>query len=142
MDYFIASDDADAARVLPGSGGPTPLGFDTLSTKGIDPAITMGTLESIITDRSYDEVTAAPRHCHPLTDTDADAFVVTVTDALRDAVAAADDQHLRQVAQRWADTDELAGVTPEDLVQLLDRFAVLARDAVDRGHHMYCWWAL
>ena len=142
IDYFIASNDADAVRVLPGSGGPAALGFDTLPAKGIDPAVALGNLESIITGRTYGEVTAASRHCHLLTDGEAEAFVVTVTDTLRDALAAANDDRLRQVAEPWAATDELAGTTPAVLLDGLERLAALARRALERGHHLYCWWAL
>jgi hypothetical protein len=142
MDYFTAASDADAASVLAGSGGPAALGFDTLSAPGIDPSVALGKLESIITDRPYAEVTAASRHCHLLTDGEGDALVVTVTDTVRDALGAATDERLREVAAPWAATDELAGATPEMLADVLQRFAAMARGAGERGDHLYCWWAL
>jgi hypothetical protein len=74
IDYFIASNDADALRVLTGSGGPAALRFETFPAKGVDPAVALGTLESVMTERSYDEVTGASRQCHPLTDGEADAL--------------------------------------------------------------------
>ena len=141
-DYFIASDDVDAVRVISGSGGPGALGFETFPAKGIDPAVALGTLESLMTGRAYDEVTAAGRQCHPLTDGDDDAVVVTVTDTLRDALAVAGAERLRRVAVPWAATDELAGTTPATLGEALRQFAALARQALKQGHHLYCWWAL
>jgi len=142
IDYFTASSDADAERVLPGSGGPAALGFDTVPARGIDPAVVLGNLESIITDRPYDEVTAAVRQCHLLTDGEADGFVVTVTDTLRDALAAASSERLRQAAGPWAATEELAGTAPAVLADALEQLAALARRALERAHHLYCWWAL
>ncbi|BCJ48178.1 hypothetical protein GCM10010168_25380 [Actinoplanes ianthinogenes] len=140
MDYFTAPDDADAARVLPGSGGPAALGFDTVPVKGIDPAVNLGTLEAILTGRSYEEVSAASRQCRPVTGTDAEAFVVTVTDTLRDALAAG--EPLQRAAGAWAATEEMAGADPALLAGALEELAALARRALDRGHHLYCWWAL
>ena len=142
IDYFTAPSDADAARVLPGSGGPAALGFDTLAANGIDPAVTLGTLESILTDRSYDEVATESRQCHLLTDGEAEAFVVTVTDTVRDALAAASAERLRQAAEPWAATEELAGTAPAMLAETLEQLAALARRALERTHHLYCWWAL
>lgn len=142
IDYFTAPSDADAARVLPGTGGPAAHGFEVLPAKGIDPAVALGNLEAILTDRPFDEVSAASRQCHLLTDGDADAFVVTVTDTLRDALAAASAEHLRQVAEPWAATDELAGTPPAMLADALDQFAGLARRALERNQRLYCWWAL
>jgi hypothetical protein len=142
IDYFVAADDTVAARVVAGSGGPESIGFDTLYAKGIDPAVTLGTLESIMTGCSYDAVTDQPRHCHPITDASQEAFVVTVTDTMRDALAHADAGHLSTTAHTWARTDELRGVAAEDLLKLLEAFAALARRAVEHGQRLYCWWSL
>jgi hypothetical protein len=148
IDYFIARDDAEAARVEPGMGGPEACGFAALPAKGIDPAVAAGTLESILTGRPYDEVTADPRQCQLLTDdeeavAEGSSLVVTVTDTLRDALATADTARLAEVAAAWSRTEELSGlVEPEVLADFLKLFADLARAAVDRGGRLYCWWAL
>jgi hypothetical protein len=113
IDYFIAADDTVAA--------------------------TLGTLESIMTGCSYDAVTDQPRHCHPITDASQEAFVVTVTDTMRDALAHADAGHLSAAARAWARTDELRGVAAQDLLKLLEAFAALARRAVEHGQRLYCW---
>ncbi len=142
IDYFTAPSDTDAARVHLGSGGPATLGFDTVSAKGIDPAVALGNLESIMTDRPYEEVVNRSRQCDLLTDDEEDALVVTVTDTLRDALAAAHDERRRHTAEQWAATEELAHTTPEMLADFLGQFATLASSASERGHHHYCWWAL
>ena len=142
IDYFTAVDDAHAAQVLPDHGGPAELGFATLEAKGVDPAVALGQLESILTGRPYGEVTEAERQCQLLTDSDAEAFVVTVTDTLRDALAQADESGLVQAVTVWAATEELDGAEPAVLAGFLQQFAALARGAVEQGHHLYCWWSL
>jgi hypothetical protein len=144
IDYFIAADDTDAARVEPGFGGPEAYGFRTLPAKGVDPCVTLANLESILTERPHDRVIADPRQCHPVRDPDPDpeALVVTVTDSLRDALAAAEPPRLREAADAWARTDEMAGVAPQTLVDFLDEFRTLARTAAGAGHRLYCWLAL
>jgi len=142
IEYFAAADDALAAQMLTGPGDPTAAGLDTVAAKGIDPAVVLGKLESIITGRSYDEVTAAPRQCHLLTDGDADTFVVTVTDTLRDSLGMASTERLRQVAEPWAAIEELAGAEFVALAEVLEQFAALAGRALKHNHHLYCWWAL
>jgi hypothetical protein len=50
---------------------------------------------------------------------------------------------LRQVASRWAATEQLAGdVSAAGALDFLTRFAVLAQGATHRGDRLYCWWAL
>jgi hypothetical protein len=142
IDYFAAADDAVAATVMDVEGGPEAAGFETVYAKGIDPYVTLGTLESILTGRGYGEVTGDPRHCHALTDTEADAVVVSVTDALRDALAAMGDERRNGVAQEWAQTDELKHTDAGQLAQTLQLFGTLARHAVEGHARLYCWWAL
>ncbi|GAA5178473.1 hypothetical protein GCM10023322_05730 [Rugosimonospora acidiphila] len=144
IDYFIAVDDPTAATTIDVAGGPGVAGFETLLLKGIDPYITLGRLESILTSHSYDEITDDPRHCRPITDPEGDAFVVTVTDTLRDTLAAVGDDRLADLARRWAQTDELRldGVDVSDLAETLTLLTALARRAVETDGHLYCRWAL
>jgi hypothetical protein len=140
IDYFTATDDATAASTV--DDGPGAAGFETLPAKGIDPYDALGALESLLTGRAYDEIRGDPRQCQRLTDTSEDAFVVTVTDTLRDSLAAAGDDRLDGVAREWAGTDGLAGVDAAVLGQALRLFAALAKRAIDTDGHLYCWWAL
>ncbi|MDL4773164.1 hypothetical protein [Actinomadura xylanilytica] len=147
IEYYIAKDDAEAACVEPGMGGPERQGFDTLSAKSIDPCVALGTLESILTGRSFDEILADPRQCGSLDDSEemgvVEASAVTVTDTLRDALASANVPRLQDVAKVWADTDELSGVvTPEVLGDFLKMFSDFAHGAVEKGERLYCWWTL
>lgn len=142
IDYFVAADDASAAAVLDTTGGPQVAGLETLPAKGIDPSVALGGLESILTGHEYAQVTGDPRHCHPLTDTESDAIVVTVSDTLRDALATADDERLAGVAREWAQTEELADVDADLVGEVVGLFATLARHATANDARLYCWWVL
>jgi hypothetical protein len=146
IDYFVAVDDADACRVEPGNGGPEAYGFMVLPAKGVDPCVAAGTLETLLTGRPCDALAGDVRYCRPLgvdeSDTSCEASVITVTDTLRDAVAAADAPTLAAVAAAWAETEDMRGVAAAVLGEFLTLFAELASEAVDRGARLCCWWAL
>lgn len=59
-----------------------------------------------------------------------------------DSLAAASAERLRQAAEPWAATEELAGRAPAMLAETLEQLGALARRALERTHHLYCWWAL
>jgi hypothetical protein len=169
-DYFAAeSDDAAAATIDrvggPGSqsvlvvrkrsifsrrdnGGqpefgtdPSLLVHDTVSVKGIDPVMQMGILEELLTGRPYDDVMADPRGGQDLAVRDGGAGVVlTLTDQLASALAAASEDVLASVAQQWALAEEFAGRgDPEALLAFLVRLGALARRAEGSGQRLYCW---
>ncbi len=142
VDYFIAADDTSASLAIDAPGGPESGGYETIDAKGVDPLVVLGNLESILLDRTYADVLADPRHGHLLTDSERDDLVVTVTDTLRDGLAAADGDRLRAVAEEWVQTAELAGSDSDALTELLAVFAALADRAVRQDWHIYCWWAL
>lgn len=146
IDYFVAADDADACRVEPGSGGPEAYGFATLPAKGIDPCVAAGTLESLLTGAPHDTALGDPRFCRLLgvdeSDASCEASVVTVTDTLRDALAAVDVPTLAAAAAAWAETEDMRDVSAAALGEFLALFAELAGEAVERGGRLYCWWAL
>jgi hypothetical protein len=139
-DYFAAADDDAAAGVLDLDAGPTSAaGYETVSLPGIDPIVTMLTLEELLTGRSEDEVTENPRQGEVLADGADGSTIVALTADLQAALAAADDERLRQVAIEWAGSEELDGSNPEDLNGALLDLADLARVADERGQSLYCW---
>ncbi|MGH3392297.1 MAG: hypothetical protein ACRDOO_25785 [Actinomadura sp.] len=144
-DYFAAPDDAAAASTFDLLGGPAAGGFDTVAVKGIDPVVQMGTLEELLTGRSYDEIAEDPRQGADVREgSDETAHgVLTLTGSLAAALADADRQRLAEVAEPWAETEEFWGdADPEILTGVLCELAELARRARDRGHGLYCWWSL
>jgi hypothetical protein len=137
-EYFVAGDDEAAlAGLVP--GGPSAAGLPTVFSKNLDPVVTMGTLESILTGRPYDEVVDAPRQGRPVSDPEEspEAFIISITDTLRDALTEAGDAELTEAAVAWAGTEELSGVDPEGLAGFLK----LLRDIAQQGR-LYCHWAL
>lgn len=88
--------------------------FDTVSAKGIDPLVQLGTLEAMLTGRGYEQIVAGPRAGHVLTTQDGgERLVVTLTDELQDVLADAQDGHLADVVVPWSQTEEFsARVTP------------------------------
>lgn len=147
-DYFSAAGDDSAATAIDLIGGPAVPGrstFDAVFTKGIDPSVQMATLEELLTGRPIEEIFDDPRSAHPIgpETEDAEHGVVTLTDNLTQAVAAADRARLAEVAVPWSETEEFWGQSdPEFLTEFLVELSGLARRAIDRGNRLYCWWSL
>ncbi|MFD4671625.1 hypothetical protein ACFWNN_17950 [Lentzea sp. NPDC058450] len=134
-DYFAAPTDELAATAI--DGGPVHR-FPTVETKSLDPAVVMGQLEELLTGRSYDEISDDPRCGEDVAiEHDGEVLVLTVTDGLRDALAAAGD--LDEVAVRWAAIEELDGFDPEVLAEILRDLRSLAAEAKKNGERLYCW---
>ena len=135
-DYFAAPSDEVAASVI--DGGPAAHGFRTVPAKWLDPAVIMGQLEELLTGRPYDAVVEDPRYCCDLAvEHGGELLVLTVTDGLRDGLAAAGE--LGEVAVRWAGIEELRGADAEVLEDVLVQLKGLADEAVSKGKRLYCW---
>lgn len=141
-DYFSAPDDQTAAATLEGS--PDPERFDVMSAGGIDPAVQLGTLESLLRAVPYEQVMASRGQGMLVSDPNSDSnWVIRLTDTLRDALAAATPGQLAEVAVPWSQTDEFWGRGDADLLaSVLGDFAGLAQRARARGDHLYCWVSL
>lgn len=115
--------------------------YPTVSVKGIDPVVQMGTLEELLTGRPYDEVMEDPRCGHDVAIRDGgELVVVTLTDSLTSALVAASDDALDRVAVPWSKNEEFWGEPdPQRLGAFLKELAGIARDANGRGHRLYCW---
>jgi hypothetical protein len=135
-DYFAAPSDDVAATAL--EEGPRDQ-FPTVETKFIEPIVVLGQLEELLTGRPYDEVVKDPRWAAAVVieHDDSGLMVITVTDGLRDGLAAAGD--LAEVAVRWAGIEELAGFDAAVLAEVLDELKALAVDAEKNGERLYCW---
>ncbi|MFF2010158.1 hypothetical protein ACFVWY_13940 [Streptomyces sp. NPDC058195] len=139
-EYFSAPDDAAALdafeRGLEESGRPL------LPVRGIEPYVQLGRAESELTGTPYDDVTSLPRFNRLLSSPEDEArWLVTLTDELRDALAAARGGGFAAVAGTWARTEESGGaVPPEELAGFLDDLAQLAESACARPepHRLYC----
>ncbi|KDN80973.1 hypothetical protein [Kitasatospora cheerisanensis] len=141
--YFAAADDDDAlGAVVRDDDEPFGTGYDGTVVKGLDPVVALGPAEELLTGRSAAELRADPR-CGGLVGTseDGEALVLSLSDALRDALARCGDAAPAEVAARWAATDGLfPGVPdPEHLADFLRELAALAARAAARGGRLYCW---
>ncbi|MGY1502117.1 hypothetical protein ACW4TU_36970 [Streptomyces sp. QTS52] len=144
-EYFSASDDGTAVRVLDQPGGPDTARFDVVPLKGVDPVVVMVQLESILTGCTYDEATERPRSGQLLSSPEAEsAFIVSVSDTLQEALASATHVSLAEAAGPWSETDELRqyGLTTEAATGVLYLLSGLASRARSAGCRLYCWWAL
>jgi hypothetical protein len=144
-DYFVASSDELAASLLEGGPSESSAEVPMVETKGLDPTVVMGTLESLLTGRDYDAVVENPRQGLDVASDDDGVWVIALTDELRDALAAADEGRLRIVGAELALTEEIDARDADDvaaLVDVLTGLASLARIARERGEGMYCWMCL
>ena len=169
MAYFSAQDDAAAAEAEARAGGPLgwpvitayrrvgllrrepvleALGpaYDGFETRGYDPMVTMGILESLLSGIRYEELEGDAQWGGSPTESETldGVGVMTLTDSLRDALAAATDADLNRVAEPWSRTEELSGIgwdgaTVADHLHFLEQLRDLARAASPRGHHLYCY---
>ncbi|MFD1815845.1 hypothetical protein [Rhodococcus gannanensis] len=160
LDYFTAPSDQHAAAALDDlvdvepdtiddASGPTPdtltrprirlaaNGTPVLQVKGVEPVVALGRLEAVLTGRSYDEVSSGARSGSLVAmSDDGDSLVLTVTDELRDALAALDADGVAAAARAWAIDED--GEPSDESVPLLAAFAELSAGAVDRGERVYC----
>lgn len=149
FDYFSAASDQAAAGAIslaggpgaPAAGAPAGASFDTVPVKGIDPLVQLGTLEELLTGREYEQIVAGPRAGHVLATHDGgERLVVTLTDELQAALAAADDAQLASIAVPWSQTEEFFGQgDPQILTGLLHELAALAQRARAKEERLYCW---
>jgi hypothetical protein len=116
-------------------------GVLVLETKGIDPLVQMGTLEALLTGEQYDVVASRPRAGQQVARRSQEGpWVVTLTDELQAALAAAPRDQIVAVAVQWLQTEEFRGQgDPETLAQFLLELADLARQGNRRGERLYCW---
>ncbi|SIO29480.1 hypothetical protein [Agromyces cerinus] len=143
FDYFTAPDDAGAASVLehgPLGPGAEPV-FPTVSTKGIDPTVGLGTAAALLTGRTFDEILADTAKSGPIADDgDGSIFVVEVDAVVSDAIADADETRLREVAVPWAQSEEFDGrADPADLAEFLIAIRSIALTARSDQAGLYCW---
>lgn len=145
VDYFAAPSDEIAASVVDRDGGPVAQpgaeGFDSVTGWGIDPVVQLGTLESLLTGRAYDEVVDDPRSGHAVVVRDGgERLVLAVTDGVAAALADAGSERLAGVAPQWLQTEEFWGeADPAELAAFLEQLSALAVRASESGQRLYCW---
>ncbi|WP_405715708.1 MULTISPECIES: hypothetical protein [unclassified Streptomyces] len=139
-DYFSAPDDPTALAAF--DQGVEEAGHPVLPVKGIDPYVQLGQAEGLLTGTPYDEVSSLPRFNRLLSSPeDESRWLVTLTDELRDALAAERPGGFGAVAETWSRIEEFGGVVPPDeLAGFLMGLADLAERARTHPepHRLYC----
>ena len=147
FDYFAAPSDEVAATVVDRIGGPgssahaaAPAAFSTVRAPGVDPVVLMGTLEQLLTGRSFEEILDDPTS-GPVVARDGGArAVIRLTTSLATALAEVEDRRVGSVALLWSHTREFWGRgDPVALATLLRSLASLGREAREEGSSLYCW---
>lgn len=112
-----------------------------LAAKGIDPVIQMRTLQALLTGEQYDVIAGRPRAGHVVAERDhGTALVVTLTDEILAALAAAPRDQIVAAAALWSEDEGFYGQADSGiLADFLLELADLARQADRRGERLYCW---
>ncbi|SEO29081.1 hypothetical protein [Actinacidiphila rubida] len=135
-DYYAATDDTQALALFKEDSMVDP--FGTLGLKGADPYLMLATVEAHLTGASEEQVKADPRFCGLLNDPDPEGpWLVSLTDTLRDVLAAATPERLLETATAWTHTEDGGGEDPGLMAGFLERLGQLARDAGPR-RRLYC----
>lgn len=159
--YFVAPDDAAAASTINRASGPadlpqgarvgtrtwwrkkspaasTSLGYAWRDGAGVEPVVQMATLESDLTGRDVMEIIDAT---NVLAHVDGgQRLVVALRGELVDALTELPQGAERDVAQRWAHTEEFWGAGDTvALAELISDLRELATSARASQAGLYCW---
>ncbi|MFJ6136773.1 hypothetical protein [Kitasatospora sp. NPDC092286] len=142
FNYYTAADDrAAAGAIVRDDDEPFGTGYDEFTVKGIDPMVGLLPAESLLTGRPEAQLAADPgRNRLVAMLEDGEIVALTIPDALRDALTAADHHTLTAAGLAWSRSDT-SDMLPDEahLTEFLEQLAALARRAASRGHHLYCW---
>jgi hypothetical protein len=136
IQYFAAPSDEDAMTVLEAGPGRR---FPSAEGNGIEPVVTLGMLEELLTGKTFDQQLADPVSRPLIASGDDDnPVIIKLGDGFVRALAGADRSGLDGLAVPWSQIDELGGMAaPAPLADFLRRLQDLARTATSEG--IYCW---
>ncbi|MEW2331255.1 hypothetical protein AB0880_26025 [Micromonospora chersina] len=149
-DYFRAADDAAAVRLMEDlDGGPVAVSgdgaaVDAIDLKGIDPAVILGQLVSLVRGVDW-EVNTIVSGLLWSGDEQEGPWLMSIDSATRDTLASIDDAQVRELSARWGRIEELAWGGPpadDEMLPVIEQIAALARRARDAGENLYCWCCL
>jgi hypothetical protein len=153
FDYFVAPDDETAAAVIDWQGGPAlgvpkqglfgkPIaGMPTVEDTGIEPTVTLGMLQELLTGKTFDEQLADPTSRPILANRDGgERLVLRIGNDLVVPLAQAPVERLSELAQPWSEIEEFWGqADPNDLASFLTGLRELALRAHSSDQGLYCW---
>jgi hypothetical protein len=136
--FFVAPDDAAAARLV---GGGPGLAFESVSFGNFDPEGAVVEWECLFFGDDFEQLLEAGEPRIVAGEDDDGCVVFALSARLVDALAEAEPSRLREVAAEWArqraeDGEEIGS---EVAVEMLGSLRTLARGAEANGHGVYCW---
>jgi hypothetical protein len=157
-DYFTATPERVAAiDIRTGPTGPANLQEtpsveraaeaskpieDVLAVSGVEPGVTMATLEAILTGADSMEI-IDQGSTEPIADGGPDGpWLVALRPPLQEELLTVPPDGWNAVAERWAATAELSDMPADMAVSFLEKLAALARRASELGQRLYCWVSL
>ena len=137
-DIFAATD-AEASAVSP-DDVPIQI-FPGVEAKGLDP-VKFGTLQHILIGTDVQE--AIRQHELVREVSEEGPWITRVPQQLYDAIAAMNGDHVREVADKWSQTEEfqLDRWSKADVEDVLTRLIQLAKDARGNGKRLFVWTCL
>ena len=144
-DYFMAESDEDAAQTIDWIGGPeVPVdgseAYPVVSLPGIEPLVMLGTVETLLTGRTFDDVLADPSGHEVAARDGGERLVWALTETLQTALAEADESGLEAIAGPWSESEEFWGQgDPVQAAEMLIELAALVRAGRAAGRSLYCW---
>jgi hypothetical protein len=139
-DYFAATIDEDAKRVV--DKGPRASGLPAVEAKGLDPVVTMATLEGILTGADPMAIIGQGAGAVIAQAGDEGPWVARLRGSVVEALGKPDAAALAQAAREWSKTEELAGSDPQQLYEFLWNLAHLSQWALANNQSVYCWMSL
>lgn len=159
-DYFAATpEQAAAVDIRTGPTGPAdesarqdafsvdgttrtpPRIEDVLAVTGVEPTVTMATLEAILT--GAEDMDIIEGDVESIANGGPEGpWLVALRPQLQAALLLTPPGGWQAVAERWVATEELVGTPASAAVSFLEELAALARRASDRGQRLYCWVSL
>ncbi|MFD6877330.1 MULTISPECIES: hypothetical protein [unclassified Streptomyces] len=136
--FFVAPDDAAAARVV---GGGPGLAFESVSFGNFDSEGAVVEWECLFFGEDFEELLEAGEPRIIAGEDDDGCVVFALSARLVDALAEAEPSRLCEVAADWArqraeDGEEIGS---EVAVEMLGSLGTLARGTEAHGHGVYCW---
>ncbi len=142
-DYFTAPSDLEAGTTINWPAArPSHLAtpwITSVSMNGVDPVVMMGTLDELLTGRTFSEVLADTSGYEVAIRDEGERLVWRLPTALRDGLGSADEETLRAVA---VDSGTDRGVRRNDSGRRRRRRAcssVLVPAGREHDRHLYCW---